>query len=129
MVREHSVRIKELAAADISAERFKYICRIETAYTVSCIYNDLETLERMMIIVLGIYFLLYHFAEHICIAAHEITFYTSAALCSVRLLSLLSICKDSFDILAVKTALTGKEFQTVAIIWMMACSDLNSAVT
>ena len=110
MVREHSVRLEELAAADISAESFQNIGSIKSAYAVAGIDNDPEALERMVVIILGIYFLLYHFTEHICIAAHEIAFDASAAPYCIRLLTLLCICKDSFDILTIESALAGKEF-------------------
>ena len=50
MVREHSVGVKELTALGIGTERSKNIGGIESADAVSRVNNNLESLERLVVI-------------------------------------------------------------------------------
>ena len=129
MVRECSVRLKELTSSDICTQYFKYICRIETAYAVSGIYNDLKALQRMMIIVIRINLFFNHLTQRICITVHVIAVKSFSALAFRRCLTILCKFKDCFDIFAVESPFTGKEFQSVSVIGVMTCRDLNRTVS
>ena len=48
MVREHSVRLKELAACCISSKRLKNLIYKEAGSTVSAVYNNVKTSKRLV---------------------------------------------------------------------------------
>ena len=129
MVREHTVRLKELTSSDICAKRFENIRSIETAYAVACVNNDLKALEGMMIIVFVVDLLFDKFTQITCIVAHIFVFGNVTADSGRQLVAFLRIFKDSGDGITFKTAFTCKEFQTVSVKGMVTCSDLNSTVT
>ena len=128
MVGEGSVRLKELAASYVSAESLQHICCIEAAYAVAGIHNKFEALEGMMIVVLVIDLLLDEFTEIACIISHILVYDDVSAAANIGLIAVLSILKDSGDISALQSALTGKELEAVSVIGVMACGYLNSAV-
>ena len=128
MVGEQTVRLEELAASYICAESLKNICGIEASCAVACINNDLKALERMMIVLLGIDLSLDKLTEISCVIGHIISLGKSAFSARLRLAALLSCFEDGSDIIALKTALAGKEFEAVSVIGVVTCSDLNCAV-
>ena len=129
MVRECAVRLKELASSYISAQSFKNVGSIETSDSVACIDNKLKAFQRVLIVAFVIDLSLYEFTQIACVVSHVFVLDDLAAAGIVGLVAVLRIFQYSGDIAALKTALTGKELETVPVIRMMACSDLDSTVT
>ena len=129
MVGEHSVWFKELAACNIGTESFKDICCIETAHAITGINYYFKVFEGVMIVVFGVDFFFDKLTEISCIAAHIICFDEFTVFAAFRFFVILCIFKDRCNVVTLKTAVTGKEFQTVSVIGVMACGNLYSTVT
>ena len=129
MVREHTVGLQELAASDICAQCFQDISSIEAAHTVAGVHNNAEALERMMVIVVGIDLFLDPLTQDTGIVGHKIIFHDSAGLALFGSGVLLCKFEDRGDVLALQTAFTGEELETVSVVGMVTGSDLHGTVT
>ena len=129
MIREHTVRLKELTAAYISPQRFEHLGGIETADTISGIDYDLEALERMMVVVLVVDLLLDEFTQVARVVTHIGVLDYMTANGRRKLFAVLCIGQHSGNVFAFQTAFTGEEFKTISIKRMVAGSDLNCTVT
>ena len=74
VVREHSVRLKELAAADIRAEPCKNLCGVKAADSVAGVNNNLIS-EQRPVIFACVNLAANHVAQSFGVNGHEINLF------------------------------------------------------
>ena len=127
MIGKIAVGVKIKTARNIGTELFKNFCGIKTAHTVAGIRYNMKTFKRLFII-FSIDAFTNHLAVHLSILRHEIDFFAVVSFFDFRYVGFFGIFKYFYDVFIFKTAVFGKELESVFIRRMMACCYLDSGI-
>ena len=124
VVREVSVGVEVAAARGVCAERGEDAPREESARTVARVDDDVHARERLF---LSAECCADFLDEVLAVAANEVKF-QHVVEGAVRLLGLCSVGEDLLDVLLVRAARSGEEFQPIAVVGEVARGDHDGAV-
>ena len=125
VVREHTVRLQELASGSICTKRSQNFFYKETAGAIACIYNDTKTFQ-WFVVIFGIYACFDLFLKACGISVQTVAGDSRfVTFCNFQS---LGKSQNLFDICFLKSAVRIEEFQTIAVEWKMACGDHNRTV-
>ena len=127
MVREHAVRLQELAAGDVRTEGFEDLRRIETAGAVPGIDRDSEVPQRPCVVV-RVDPLTDHVPKVFRIVVHVGRVRHDAGFHGRFFRRIFGKCQDLADIGALDAALFCEEFEPVAVERVMARGDLDRRI-
>ena len=121
MIGKHAVRLQELTAAYIGTQRRQHLIGVKSAYTVTGIHHNVQTLQRAVTIVHAVHdlpaqkggIIVHKGQHHRCIVG------------TCRHFRVISQLQNSAYILPFQTAAGSKELQSVSVKGVMGRGDLQ----
>ena len=128
MVGESAVGLQKLAAGDIRSQRSQHLAGIETAGAVARVHHNVEALQGPGVLS-GAHTLLDGAAQPGSVVLHIAAGLGGTGNLLGGMGTLLGQLQNLSDVRSVQAPCRGEELQAVAVIGMMAGSDLHGAVT